>query len=551
MKKIIFLLIATASQLFISKLPAQEYSNIVVAFDPEHLKTEGGIASYPMLDSIKNYIEQEYDITLKRVVEWPESLFLQKSKIAIKNTGNDKAIQKLKFLYYINSQNTLDFETLKTSLGKYPAVRYVEAEAYLPQPPADIPPPTPDYNNIQGYLRADSGIDMEYAWSKGIFGQNVPIMDIEYGVNLNHEKLEDQNVSIMSSMTVNSAVSASFSEHGTATVGVLYADKFNYGQAGLVHGAPSLILVPEYTVEHGYNRVLAVTRALERAAEGSVILYEMQTGVGSSNDYVPADFNTAIWDLTKAGVDAGIVIVAAAGNGGVDLDNDPRLTLYKNRGDNGSIIVGAGSPDMEHRRLNFSTYGSRVNLQGWGSNVISSGYGDFASFGVDINQDYTKFSGTSSATPIVAAAAVAVQSYYYSYTNDYLNCRDIRKILFETGTPQGNPQTGNIGPLPNVKRAFNYVDSLVATLSIPVDNNTASMRDIQIFPNPSSAYINVGLPNNLQIKTGYIFSATGSLQTMFAYTQARIDIANLKPGQYELLLMDTKGQVYKGRFTKI
>ena len=59
--------------------------------------------------------------------------------------------------------------------------------------------------------------------------------------------------------------------------------------------------------------------------------------------------------------------VATGGNGNQDLDSHPYLS-YQARGDSGAIMVGAGSGNVNHRRLNFSNYGSRFDLQGWGKN---------------------------------------------------------------------------------------------------------------------------------------------------------------------------------------
>ena len=68
----------------------------------------------------------------------------------------------------------------------------------------------------------------------------------------------------------------------------------------------------------------------------------------------------------------------------------------------------AEQPDRS--RLSFSTYGSRVDVQGWGHNVTTTGYGGLFTGGGDPNQYYTAtFNGTSSASPIVAGAAAALQ----------------------------------------------------------------------------------------------------------------------------------------------
>ena len=101
------------------------------------------------------------------------------------------------------------------------------------------------------------------------------------------------------------------------------------------------ILYPEWTEEYGYNRVLATSNAIDNSASGDIIIFEMQT-YGPNGNFVLAEYEQAIWDLTKAATDAGIIVVAAAGNGGVNLDATS-FNNYNARGDSGAIIVGAGS----------------------------------------------------------------------------------------------------------------------------------------------------------------------------------------------------------------
>ena len=61
----------------------------------------------------------------------------------------------------------------------------------------------------------------------------------------------------------------------------------------------------------------------------------------------------------------------------------------------------------DRSRLDFSNYGARVDVQGWGREVTTTGYGDLQG---GLNEDlwYTDhFSGTSSASPVVVGALAA------------------------------------------------------------------------------------------------------------------------------------------------
>ena len=139
------------------------------------------------------------------------------------------------------------------------------------------------------------------------------------------------------------------------------------------------------------------------------------------------------------------------------MDSDT-FASYRARGDSGAIIVGAGSADLGHNKLGFSTFGSRVNVQGWGRSVFTLGYGTFAQVGGsgDINQFYTSsFSGTSSASAMLAGVCAALQSFAVARLGRRLTPAEMREVLTETGHPQGTG--GNIGPFPDMVEAANFI----------------------------------------------------------------------------------------------
>ncbi|NML40666.1 S8 family serine peptidase [Chitinophaga sp. G-6-1-13] len=315
------------------------------------------------------------------------------------------------------------------------------------------PPPTPDFTSQQYYKNdvdasnpSIRGINANYAWSIGVTGSGIRIADIEWGYNKNHEDLTGgRNVEVLP------PPDDQFKDHGTAVTSILVAKNNGFGVTGLVYGADSLYVISERVA----GRPAGIAAGLQRLRRGDVFLYEMQTG-GQGGQYVPADYNQAVWDITKTATDSGIVIVAAAGNGNQDLDG-AFYAGYRARGDNGAIIVGAGTKSAQNK-ASFSTYGSSVHIQGWGDwSVTSAGYGTLYNGGP--NATYSNnFSGTSSATPIAASAVIAVQSWYKARTGTVLSPRAIRNLLINTGTPQGTG--GHIGPLPNIKSA---IESLLAT----------------------------------------------------------------------------------------
>jgi hypothetical protein len=206
---------------------------------------------------------------------------------------------------------------------------------------------------------------------------------------------------------------------------------------------------------HVADAVVAATAAM---SAGDVLLLEVARG-GISNlptEIDPADFNS----ITLA-VANGIIVVEAAWNIGANLDNwtDPMGQTIFNRSspqfqDSGAIMVGASVSAVPHVHTSFSNFGSRIDCYAWGENVTTCGFGDLSPVGAADDKTYTatKFNGTSSASSIIAGAAIILQAWYNATTGSRLYPGQMRTLLSNpaTGTPQG-PGTHYIGFMPNLK----------------------------------------------------------------------------------------------------
>ena len=193
-------------------------------------------------------------------------------------------------------------------------------------------------------------------------------------------------------------------------LGEIVGKRNPYGVTGI---APAAIpwVAPANTIEFGYNPARAIGLATAKLKRGEVMVIEQQywvCGFGGTQ-YGPLEWLQSVFDAISTATAKGVIVVAAAGNGNVNLDQPACMGLFNRSVRNSrAIIVGAGS-STTHERLSFSSYGSRVDVQGWGHNVTTAGYGD-AFNPADDRQLYTySFSGTSSATPIVAGAVLAMQ----------------------------------------------------------------------------------------------------------------------------------------------
>jgi subtilisin family serine protease len=460
------------------------------------LKTHNFSEELTAISTEFKLITLDYNLQLQKAVLISEDKLLEMESNSLKIAGNANAVKKLRNLFKVKIENPTNERLLQVgiALEQLSIVDYCSLVS-LEQvpPPIDILPITPNFESNQSYIQENPGVNMQHAWNLNLNAQGIKLRDVEYGFNKNHEELVDIATSISTGMNISSRASVDYTEHGTSVFGILYGHKGNYGISGLAFGAQELILFPEWQ-DSGYDRINAVTQSIANSTQGDVIVYEMQmNGAGpSTTDYVLAEYNQVIWDLTKAATDSGIIIVAAAGNGNEDLDSS-LYTSYRDRGDSGAIIVGAGKSDTSHEKLSFSTYGSRVDLQAWGENVQTIGYDDSATLiNNDFNQSYSTLGGTSSATPIIASCAAVLQSYHHTLTNGYLTSQQLRDIIKQTGIAQGNSEAGNIGPIPNMATAIQAVfDNFVLEL------NDSSSVYFYIFPNPASNQLFVMSNNSL------------------------------------------------------
>lgn len=523
--------------------PGVEAHRLYVSF-----KTDIAAANNAAITSVLPEFDEltaGYGIVAKKGISLSETKLDEMEQQARRLTGSSASVSKLRNIVELTIENPTNERllSLATALEKHEAVEYCSLMAATPvAPPSDIAPVTPLAEDMQGYLTF-TGVKMDNAWEMGLTGEGINVRDIEYGFNANHEELNDVNAYLAIGMTISSEAEVDYTEHGTAVFGIVYGDKGDYGISGLAHGAEEMVLYPEWQeAPAGYNRVNAVSQCLENSSEGDVVIYEMQTA-GAMGEFCQAEYDQVIWDLTKAASDTGVVIVAAAGNGSEDLDA-PAYDEYNERGDSGAIIVGAGTDDEFHERLGFSTYGTRVDVQAWGQNVYSSGYGDAGEIGGDFNQAYTNFGGTSSATPIVASCVIVLQGYYHDLTGSYLTGPQLREVLKATGIPQGGGFIGNIGPFPDMSAAVAEIAALASAESFDAVKFIA-------YPNPVKNTLTLTAKDLSGTANAAIYTLLG--QQVYNGTLgsegAVIDFSNFAAGIYTVRVTDGN-KVYTKKVVK-
>lgn len=351
--------------------------------------------------------------------------------------------------------------------------------------PGDAPPTTPDFSASQGYLDpAPGGIDARYAWTfPGGGGASVSVIDCEWGWRFDHEDLMGNQGGVVV------GTGGTDTHHGTAVIGEISGDRNTIGITGI---APDAFI---RAAAFSLPTAQVIRQAADRLAAGDLILLEIHRAGPRNNFAARQDQNGYIaiewwpddFDAIRYAIARGIIVVEAAGNGRQDLDDPLYSTrpagfpvswtnpFNRSNRDSGAIIVGAGAPPSgnhgaDRSRLDFSNFGACVDAQGWGREVVTTGYGDLQ--GGDPTVQYTRsFSGTSSASPIVTGALACLQGALRARGKPVMTPVDARAWLRETGSPQqdgpNGPATQRIGNRPDLKALFaGHVKDIAEKLTI-------------------------------------------------------------------------------------
>lgn len=241
-------------------------------------------------------------------------------------------------------------------------------------------------------------------------------MDYHYNVDFEPRDIVGDNYANKTEKNYgNNDVEGPDAIHGTHVAGVIAAVRGNNkGIDGI--GGNTIKIMGVRAVPDGDERDKDVANAIRYAADNGAKIINMSFG----KDYSPD--KEIVWDAMRYADKKGVLMIKAAGNDNLNIDNDIHYpTNYDEKGNavaKSLITVGASTPDAKNLKASFSNYGKKsVDVFSPGTEILST-----------IPHDkFKELQGTSMASPIVAGVAALVWSHYPKFT-----ATEIKQIIMDS-----------------------------------------------------------------------------------------------------------------------
>lgn len=300
---------------------------------------------------------------------------------------------------------------LVAALSGNPAVEYAEPDAiatavtndqYFPRQYA-LQNTGQSFTNTAGTItvpagKPDADVDAVEAWSVTT-GGGTKVAVLDTGVASDNPDIAPKVVA-QANFSTSSTIEDLYG-HGTHVAGIVAAIADNtIGVAGVCPGCT--ILDGKVLDDNGYGSSSAIAKGIDWAVANGAKVINMSLAMRVSSRTLETAVNNA-WNH-------GAVIVAAAGNSGNQAKMYP--AAYTN-------VISVAATDNNDAKASFSTYGKWVDLAAPGVSVYSTFPNHPFALQTTYNRSegYDIGSGTSMASPIVAATAALAWSSHPGATN--------------------------------------------------------------------------------------------------------------------------------------
>lgn len=282
-------------------------------------------------------------------------------------------------------------------------------------------------SSSNGYQYYHGEINSTAAWNYNqTAGSGIKVAVIDSGIQKNHEDLKGRVASAGVTYSTPYNKAEDNDGHGTHVSGIIAATANNdKGGAGIAYKSSivSYKALEENPITGKAGGSTAdIIKAVNAAVKSGARVINMSLG----GYYYDALFEGAV----DTAVNKGIVVVAAAGNEGKQLSKTIGNANYCSPACFDNVITVSAKQKGSATKADFSNYGANIiDITAPGTDIASS-----------VPNGYAYMSGTSQATPMVAAAA----AYILSVSPDLKNNKTksavdtVKKILQDSATTTSN-----------------------------------------------------------------------------------------------------------------
>lgn len=333
------------------------------------------------------------DSTQRYIVKYKESgKERSASKLLAGKRVNDE-VQQLKHMSALVINLT---QSEYIALKADPEVEYIEPDRVAT---------VSDMTNASGEVETwgYSALSGAALYKRGAAGSGIRIAIIDTGVAADHP---DLLVSGHTTVVENTYSIFDENGHGTRIAGVIGSQQNETGVKGMAPSA-ELYSVKAFNAQ-GQGNYSDIIVAIDWSIEQGINIINLS--------FTGKAYSQAMQEAIDRAWDAGILIIAAAGNNGVDETVYP--AAY-------SKVISVGAIDREGTRASFSNYGANLDLMAPGSLIYTT----------SLNASYATASGTSVAAAFVSGSAAAVWS-----ANTQWNAREIRAAILQSARYAGDAE---------------------------------------------------------------------------------------------------------------
>ena len=223
--------------------------------------------------------------------------------------------------------------------------------------------------------------DIDKLWERGLSGRGVKIAVLDSGLSLPHPDLIVEQENLKDHSKSVSGVSDK-SGHGTHVTGIIKATNNGFGVKGIAFN--SHLYFGKVTNDLKGDKIENLAKAVQWAVDENVDIISISIGFPETSLQLDTAINNA---ATK-----NILVVCAAGNSG-DAAGANILYPAKN-----AHVLSVGGLTENNTPLHDTINTSQTNLFAPGKEILST----------YLNAAYEKLSGSSQATPFVAAVACLI-----------------------------------------------------------------------------------------------------------------------------------------------